>query len=1590
VDGGAPAVFRYLSPWSSGDTWPLGRPPVAGESVVVAPGSPVLLDVSPPDLASLVVLGELLFDEGQPSLELRAHAIIVTGGGSLAVGSEAAPYGSNATITLLGQPADPGLPLYGTKVLAVRHGSVRMYGMPKAPHYATLNATADPGDLALLVNGPLNWKVGDRIVVASSSFLADEVDEAALTSIANTSTPGVVRLGLDRALSYTHLGEVLTAAPPPWAQGQQGQRPSQPLDMRAVVAVLSRNVVVQGDEASAAGMFGGQVLVHSPPNLPRASLQLDSVELRRMGQAFAPSRHALQWHLHGDASASGLRGCVVHTSYARAAVVHGTRGVVLRDSVSYNVYGNAFALEDGSEAGNVVDGVVGVLTRASPALAYSDATPATFLVTNPNNTYRCGGGHPVRSPAAARRVVGVATHSPAPGSPFTAAPLALLNLTFYNYSATAAAAVVGDAATSRLPYQQHYALEACARCRAAQGGATTLTAGFQFWEPAAAQAPGAPAPRPALTYWSWPHQGVYEDTDGSLLSAAALAPYLDWRASTSPSAAAAAFPATGPWAGATWHSATGPTSLHDPADCLLLVGPTGQPTTNAGAVCAPRAGPSRRLVVNELQPPELVGRDLVVVDSVTNRSVAVAQSDWNEGGGYVVALRAGREYWLQWRTGDGARLDAIAYKIQATDALTSTGQYLYITTKYIQQYDQFTTNRRAVTASARPLPLPGTAHGAASYNNTLAPNTWRWRTAPTTSTTPTAATAAVVVTAFNDTALTTYLSAAGTASVRLAASACPPAGCDSPPPQLASQPERFLRWSSDATWAAAAQLPGGAKPQAGDNVTIPVGWAVLLDESPPPLGALVVRGSLAFDPGQDLELRAAVVLVVGQGSLSAGSPSRPHPRAARILLTGGSDSPGWTLEQDAGPGYGVGANVGSKVLAVLGGGSLDLHGRPLAKRWTRLAFAAAPGDRLLRIAEPFVSASDPDDAATDGGGEELTAAAPSTLGWAPGGRLVVTSTSYNQYQAEVRYIVAILPCDAAAVAETAGGGGGGTGDAGGGNCTAVVLDRPLAHPHGARTPAFAPDAAGAAKGWSGGGLWADLRAEVALLSSNVVLAAAEEYDGVGAAATSGAVVDSSSGSSSGSSSSSGTPTALEGLYGSGVGGGAADAPPPAPAFGARLLVSGLGSARLGGVSIEHCGQPAAAGAGGAPARPCVAFDALLQSQAASPPPPPVQADSLAPSGGSYLDRCAVVGALGGGSLVVSGGNDTAAAAAGVGVYGSVMYGSYGASNVQLLSGGNTLYGNLALGTVRAAAPAAARWGPANFLLAAADNVADANVAAGSDRFGFVVHGQPCAEPPPPGTTSTAGPTATSTATTDSTAVPFRWSRGSFSGNVAHGCLAGLWLRSSAASRAAGRCTQLAGFTAHTNWDFGVITMRGIDTDVRMYDLSVLDNKAVGVAVLRASGFASEHGAVSWRGGLLAGRSSPDVCALCAAPSDPGCHQRPSPASYGTTSTASSYDNAALPYNSIAAPYGPSVGLRAASFAGGFSAGPDYDGSWAAATWYGSVFGETAVSGVLMADFGGEGCAGGSFALASHLQAAPDAFHPVSLANVSLLRVVADG
>src|SRR5688572_11910908 len=83
--------------WSDKSTWANGAVPVQGDVVTIAQDMDVVLDVSPPALNGVTIMGKLSFAD-DADLALSTEWIMVHG--ELEIGTEARPFEHNATITL--------------------------------------------------------------------------------------------------------------------------------------------------------------------------------------------------------------------------------------------------------------------------------------------------------------------------------------------------------------------------------------------------------------------------------------------------------------------------------------------------------------------------------------------------------------------------------------------------------------------------------------------------------------------------------------------------------------------------------------------------------------------------------------------------------------------------------------------------------------------------------------------------------------------------------------------------------------------------------------------------------------------------------------------------------------------------------------------------------------------------------------------------------------------------------------------------------------------------------------------------------------------------------------------------------------------------------------------------------------------------------------------------------------------------------------------------------------------------------------------------------------------------------------------------
>jgi hypothetical protein len=379
-------AFRYLDRWSQRNTWLNDEPPIEGDSVIVPEGQAILMDVSPPQLFLVQIFGMLVFD--RKDLTLDATYIIIHGG-TMEVGTEAEPFEHNAVITLHGDRRDTiELPFFGAKVLAVAdkggmsnsgdssggevplsqkgvldiHGKKRLTVWTKV---ATPGASA--GDTSFEVVDAVDFVEGEEIV------LSVPPEKAVVASVTN----GGHTVWVKEPLVYDH-----TSVYEVYDNAESGHWE---VDMRCEVGLLTRNVVIQGDEGSVSQKFGCHtVAMHG------GHYRVEGAEIRHCGQAGNLGRYSTHFHVNGPNPPpnSYVRFNSIHDSFQRATTVHSTEHALVEGNFAYNNMAHNFFVEDGDEKYNVFERNLVIGSKNSPFMLKSDAMHASFWTATPQNIWR--------------------------------------------------------------------------------------------------------------------------------------------------------------------------------------------------------------------------------------------------------------------------------------------------------------------------------------------------------------------------------------------------------------------------------------------------------------------------------------------------------------------------------------------------------------------------------------------------------------------------------------------------------------------------------------------------------------------------------------------------------------------------------------------------------------------------------------------------------------------------------------------------------------------------------------------------------------------------------------------------------------------------------------------------------------------------------------------------------------------------------------------------------------------------------------------------------------------------------------------------
>ncbi len=194
--------------WSNPATWG-GQVPGPGAHVVIPQTRRIILDVTPPPLGSITVLGVLAYAD--QDIDLTVGRIMVHG--LLEIGTEQKPYPHRATITLNG-PLDENVMGMGARFIGAMNGGVlEIHGSRRADvDWALLSAHAKPGDTTISValvepnKTALGWRPGDLLVIAPSGRDPLQAEAVTVTGVSET------QISFTPALRFHHWGELQTIA----------------------------------------------------------------------------------------------------------------------------------------------------------------------------------------------------------------------------------------------------------------------------------------------------------------------------------------------------------------------------------------------------------------------------------------------------------------------------------------------------------------------------------------------------------------------------------------------------------------------------------------------------------------------------------------------------------------------------------------------------------------------------------------------------------------------------------------------------------------------------------------------------------------------------------------------------------------------------------------------------------------------------------------------------------------------------------------------------------------------------------------------------------------------------------------------------------------------------------------------------------------------------------------------------------------------------------------------------------------------------------------------------------------------------------
>jgi hypothetical protein len=211
-----------------------------------------------------------------------------------------------------------------------------IHGKPRNVVWTTLSATAASGSNQLKLKEAVDWQVGEKVVITTTSYVATETEVMTIQAV---SVDGLT-LTLNESLKYAHLSFVETLTT------------GKTVQIAAAVGLLTRNVKIIGAEyeGQESDLYGMTMLVSDYSALNSDGIlmyykgyaRLSNVEFVHPGQFFRGSSDDSTYGItisdlgaYNYSRPTYVRSCSFHHGYSAAIGIMGSSSVPIENNVLY-------------------------------------------------------------------------------------------------------------------------------------------------------------------------------------------------------------------------------------------------------------------------------------------------------------------------------------------------------------------------------------------------------------------------------------------------------------------------------------------------------------------------------------------------------------------------------------------------------------------------------------------------------------------------------------------------------------------------------------------------------------------------------------------------------------------------------------------------------------------------------------------------------------------------------------------------------------------------------------------------------------------------------------------------------------------------------------------------------------------------------------------------------------------------------------------------------------------------------------------------------------------------------------------------------